>query len=64
MRPVLVLLHATLVGLHGGTVDPRVGSAMASIAGAIVRVHEVAQLEVTLEETQARLAALERGQRA
>jgi hypothetical protein len=49
LRPVLQTLHNALIGLEDGSVDPRVGTAMAAVAGAIVKVHEVAELEARLE---------------
>lgn len=52
LRPVLDKLYAALDGLEDGTVEPKVGTAMASVASVIVRVHEAAEME-------ARLAALE-----
>jgi hypothetical protein len=52
LRPVLDKLYAALDGLEDGSVEPKVAVAMASVAGAIVRCYEVAEVE-------ARLAALE-----
>jgi hypothetical protein len=52
LRPVLDKLYAALDGLEDGSVEPKVGTAMASVASVIVRVHEAAEVE-------ARLAALE-----
>jgi Family of unknown function (DUF5763) len=40
LRPVLSKLYAALDGLEDGSVEPRVGTAMASVASVIVRVHE------------------------
>jgi Family of unknown function (DUF5763) len=60
LKPVLTALFEALQGLQDGTIEPRQGSAMAAVAGAIVRCYETAQLEAALAETQARLAALER----
>jgi hypothetical protein len=61
---VLTRLLATLEGLEAGTVDPKVGTSMAAVAGAICKVFELGGLEGELQATQARLAALERGRSA
>ena len=53
LRPVLDGLFDVFEKVKAGTLDPRTGTALASIAGAIVKVHQVG----TLEE---RLAAIER----
>jgi hypothetical protein len=55
LRPVLDKLFAALDGLEDGTLEPRVGSAMASVAGVIVRVYETSEME-------SRLKVLEAGQ--
>jgi hypothetical protein len=52
LKPALALMFATLEETHRGELDPRTASAMAAVAGAIVRLYQVG----TLEE---RLAALE-----
>jgi hypothetical protein len=54
LRPVLTKLYAALDGLEDGSLEPRVGTAMASVAGVIVRVHEAAEMEarVTALETR------------
>jgi hypothetical protein len=54
LRPVLTKLYAALDGLEDGTVEPKVGTAMASVASVIVRVHEAAEMEarVTALETR------------
>jgi hypothetical protein len=59
LRPVLDKLFATLDGLEDGTIEPRVGTAMASVAGVICRVYEASDLEMrlkTLEAGQERMA--------
>lgn len=45
---VLQRLHAALDRLDAGQLEPRIASAMASLAGAIVRTWEVASLEARL----------------
>jgi hypothetical protein len=45
---VLQRLHAALDRLDAGQLEPRTASAMASLAGAIVRTWEVASLEARL----------------
>jgi hypothetical protein len=52
LRPVLAKLFTALDGVESGALDPKQGTAMASIAGVIVRVYEATELET-------RLAALE-----
>ncbi len=52
LRPVLIMLYGALEGLQDGSVEPKVATAMASVAGVIVRVHEASEVE-------ARVAALE-----
>jgi hypothetical protein len=64
LRPVLTRLLATLEALEAGTIEPKVGSSMAAVAGAIVRCYEIAGLEAELLAAQQRLEALERGRRA
>src|SRR5690349_12813992 len=57
LRPVLDGLLGTFDQVKAGTMDPKVGTALGSIAAAIVRVYQVG----TLEE---RIAALEQAQQA
>jgi hypothetical protein len=52
LRPVLATLFETLEGLKDGTVEPRQGTAMASVATAIVRLFEVSELEIRLRELE------------
>ena len=52
LRPVLDTLYGALTGLEDGTTDPKTATAMASVAGAIMRLYEGSELE-------GRLAALE-----
>ncbi len=54
LRPVLDTLYGALAGLEEGTTDPKTATAMASVAGAIMRLYEGSEME-------SRLAALEAG---
>jgi hypothetical protein len=53
LRDVLDTLMTVLGELHDGSLEPRVGSAMGSVASTIVKLYEVSDFET-------RLAALER----
>ena len=52
LRPVLDTLYGALAGLEEGTTDPKTATAMASVAGAIMRLYEGSEME-------SRLAVLE-----
>jgi hypothetical protein len=45
--------------IHRGDVKPQVGTALASVAGAIVKVHEIGELQVKLQDIDERLKAAE-----
>ncbi len=49
LKPVLEKLMAGVDEVYDGTLEPRQASAMASLAGAIGRIYEVASLEERLE---------------
>ncbi len=49
LKPVLQKLMAGVDEVYDGTLEPRQASAMASLAGAIARLYEVASLEERLE---------------
>jgi len=49
LRPVLATLFTAIDEVHAGTLDPRQASAMASLAGAIGRLYEVAEIEQRIE---------------
>ncbi len=53
LKPVLQKLMDGLDEVHEGTLDPRQASAMASLAGAIGRLYEVAELEERLLRLEA-----------
>ena len=55
-------LLKALEEVHAGTLEPRVAQAMASLAGAVVRLYEVGELETRLAEFEARLEAESRAQ--
>lgn len=52
LRDVLVRLVDALEQTHDGTIEPRVASAMGSLAGAIVRVYEVGELALRVEKLE------------
>jgi len=52
MQPVVTILEKALDEVHRGELDPRAASAMASLAGALVRT-------ITAGELEERLRALE-----
>ena len=52
LQPVVSLLEDALAEVHRGELDPRAASAMASLAGALVRT-------ITVGELEERLRALE-----
>ena len=54
LRPVATMLERALEEVHDGDLDPRVATAMASLAGALIKV-------VTSGEFEERLRALEAG---
>lgn len=49
LKPVLEKLMTGLDEVYNGTLEPRQASAMASLAGAIGRLYEVAEIEQRLE---------------
>ncbi len=55
LRPVLDKLFLAVDEVHDGTIDPRVAGAMASLAGAIGRLYETAELEERLQAMEARI---------
>lgn len=50
LRPILDILYGALVGLEAGTVEPRTAVAMASVAGAITKMYEVATLQAQMDQ--------------
>ncbi len=55
MTDVQDRLMEALAQVHEGQLDPRIATAMASLAGALVRVFEVGELTVRLEELEAQV---------
>ena len=55
LRPVLDLLGESIKQVHEGKISPAQGSAIASLASAMCRVSEVAELEVRLTTLEIRL---------
>jgi len=53
LRPVLDTLYGALTGLEDGTTDPKTATAMASVAGAIMRLYEGSELEGRLATLEA-----------
>ncbi len=49
------LLVKALKAVHDGTMDPKIGTAMATISNALVRIHEVGELATRLADVEARL---------
>lgn len=53
LRPVANLLTKALDEVHDGTLDPRQASAMAALAGALVRVIQAGELEERVRALEA-----------
>ena len=54
LRPVAILLETALEEVHAGTLDPRQATAMAFIAGALVRVITSGEMEERMRALEAR----------
>ena len=52
LRPVAELLEKALEEVHEGQLDPRVGTAMASLAGALVKVFQTGEMEERLRKLE------------
>lgn len=61
LRPVLDQLLTAMESVGDGSVDPKIGSSLAALAGAVVRVYELSTLEQVAQDYQQRLEAMERG---
>ena len=57
LRPILERLETALGEVHEGELDPRVGSAMASIANVVVKLYESGVMEERLQALEDRLNA-------
>jgi len=55
LRPVGDLLDKALREVYEGSLEPRVGTAMAALAGALVKVHSVGELEERMKALESRL---------
>ena len=53
LRPVAEILETALKEVHEGKLDPRVATAMASLAGALVRVVTSGELEERVRQLEA-----------
>jgi hypothetical protein len=60
LRPVLSLLLDVLEETRRGEMDPKVASAVASVAGAIVKVYSSATVEQQIADLQDQVARLAR----
>ncbi len=54
LRPVADLLEKALEEVHEGQLDPRVATAMASLAGALVKVFQAGEMEERLRVLEKR----------
>ena len=52
LRPVADLLEKALEEVHEGQLDPRVATAMASLAGALVRVFQAGEMEERMRKLE------------
>ncbi len=57
LKPVVGTLLAALDAVRDGTLTPAQASAMAAVAGALVRVYSLAELEQRVEALEAATAA-------
>jgi hypothetical protein len=64
LHPLLEKFIGAVDAVESGTLEPKQATAMAALGGVILKFYELGQLEATLQDTQARLDALERGQSA
>jgi len=55
---ILQLIEAGLAGVYKGQITPGQGQALASLAGAWVRLHEHGELMLEVEELKERLGAI------
>ena len=54
LRPVVTALEDALREVHDGDLDPRVATAMASLAGALVKVYQAGELEERLRDLESK----------
>ncbi len=55
LQDIVKMVEAALGGVYKGSLTPQQGSALASLAGAWLRLHEMAEVEGRIEELEARL---------
>jgi len=60
LRPVLALLLDALEQTHRGELDPKIATAVAALAGAVVRVYTSATVEQQIADLQEQIATLSR----
>ncbi len=57
LKDIMGLLEGSMTGVYRGTLTPQQGSALASLAGAWVRLHELGEVEARLGELEAKVEA-------
>jgi len=62
LRPILDGLYAVFAEVRAGTLEPRTGTALGSIAGAIVKVHQVGTLEERIAALEEQVQVAQEGQ--
>lgn len=60
LRPVADMLASALEEVHSGALEPRQASAMAAVAGALVRVTQAGEMEERVRALEAQAARVER----
>ena len=53
LKPVATALEEVLTEVHNGSIDPKVATAMASVATALIRVYSTSELEERLRNLEA-----------
>ncbi len=57
LHDISKMIEAALAGVYKGTMTPQQGQSIASLAGAWVRLHELAEVEARLGELEAKVEA-------
>ncbi len=55
LQDIVKMVEAALGGVYKGSLTPQQGSAIASLAGAWVRIHELGEVEQRIADLEARL---------
>ncbi len=55
LQDIVKMVEAALGGVYKGSLTPQQGQSIASLAGAWVRLHELAEVEARLEDLEQRL---------